>query len=128
VLLPNARLGPMGAEREAELLRSGRAGLVPVFRSDDWRIYELPAAVPILTGPAPARILQLGHERIVGRVGAAGSYRIRVRHSPYLRVASGAVCLARASNGMTTLVASGAGRFVLEASLSRTQIDSRGCD
>jgi hypothetical protein len=127
VLLPEARLGPMGAEREAELLRSGRAGLVTVFRSSQWRIYELRAATPILTGPAPAALTRLEHERIEGRVGAAGSYRLRVRHSPYLRVGAGAVCIGRTDDGMTRLVAARPGRFVLEASLRDPRIDSPGC-
>jgi hypothetical protein len=129
VLLPEARLGPMGAEREAELLRSGRAGLATVFRSADWTIYELRAATPILTGPAPAAaaLTRIEHERIEGRVGAAGSYVLRVRHSPYLRVAAGPVCVTRADNGMTRLVATEAGRFVLHASLRSPEIDSPGC-
>jgi hypothetical protein len=113
VLLPEARLGPMGARREAELLRSGRAGLVPVFRRADWTIYELPGATPILTGPAPARLDVLGHDRVAGRVDAPGRYRLRVRHTPYWRVAAGAVCLERAPDGMTVLVAAEPGRFAL---------------
>src|ERR687897_950770 len=49
VLLPDTQLGRMGEEREADLLTSGRSGLQEVFRSDDWRIYELPGADSILT-------------------------------------------------------------------------------
>jgi hypothetical protein len=113
VLLPEARLGPMGADREAELLRSGRAGLVPVFRSADWTIYQHPRATPILTGPAPASLDVLSHSRIAGSVGAPGTYRLRVRYTQYWRVAAGAVCLERAPDGMTRLVARRAGRFVL---------------
>jgi hypothetical protein len=127
VLLPRARLGPMGAEREADLLRSGRAGLAAVFRSADWTIYELRGATRILTGPAQATLTRLDHERIEGRVGGAGSYLLRVRHSPYLRIASGAVCVTRADDGMTRLVATGPGRFVLEASLLSPEIDSPAC-
>src|SRR5918996_1270993 len=59
VLLPHARLGPLGADREARLLRSGRSGLLPVFRGDDWTIYRLPRATPLLTGPADAAVGQL---------------------------------------------------------------------
>jgi hypothetical protein len=113
VLLPDARLGPMGAEREAELLRSGRAGLVRVFTSENWTVYELPSATPILTGPAPARLVRLDHERIAGRVEASGRYQLRVRYTPYWRVAEGGVCVRPGPNGMTELVARRPGRFEL---------------
>jgi hypothetical protein len=113
VLLPHARLGPLGAREEAELLRSGRSGLVPVFRNRDWRIYELPDATPILTGPATADFVALSHKRIEARVSAPGTYRLRVRYTPYWHVESGSVCLARAREGMTAVVARAAGPFTL---------------
>ena len=116
VLLAHARLGPLGADREAALLRSGRSGLAPVFRSGDWTIYRLPDATPLLTGPATAVVERLEHERIVARVAAPGTYRLRVRWSPYWKV-RGAVCVERASDGMTQVVARHAGRFTLDPSL-----------
>jgi len=113
VLLPRARLGPLGAEREAALLRSGAAGLRPVRRLPDWTIYELPRPSPLLTGPAPARLLRFGHDGIAGRVAAAGAYKLRVRYTPLWRVDARGVCLERAPDGMTRLVAARPGRFVL---------------
>src|SRR5215211_534439 len=113
VLLPRARLGPLGAEREAALLRSGAAGLRPVRRLPDWTIYELPRPSPLLTGPAHARLLRFGHEGIAGRVDAAGTYKLRVRYTPLWRVDARGVCLERAPDGMTRLVAARPGRFVL---------------
>jgi hypothetical protein len=113
VLLPRARLGPLGATEEAELLRSGRSGLVPVFRSADWSIYELRKATPLLTGPAPARLTELTSDRVAGTVGAAGTYTLRLRSMPYWTVERGAVCTARAPDGMTRLVAREPGGFEL---------------
>jgi hypothetical protein len=113
VLLPDARLGPLGARDEAELLRSGRSGLVEAFRSRDWRIYELPHATPMLTGRATADIVALSHKRIEARVGAPGTYHLRVRYTPYWRVEAGHVCVARAREGMTEVVARAAGPFTL---------------
>ena len=113
VLLPDVELGTMGAEWEADLLRSGRAGLVRSFRTAEWTVYRLPSPAPILTGPAPARLTVFGHQRIAGSVGAAGAYRLRVRYTPYWRVAEGRVCLARAPDGATRLVALRPGRFAL---------------
>jgi hypothetical protein len=115
VLLPQARLGPLGARDEAELLRSGRSGLAEVLRTRGWRIYELPRARPLLTGPARARIESLSHDAVSGSVAAPGSYRLRIRYTPYWRVERGSLCLARAADGMTTLVASAPGGFALRA-------------
>jgi hypothetical protein len=116
-LVPKVRLGAHGAAREAELLDSGRAGLHPVFRSADWTVYELPAATPILTGPGRPELLHVRHDRVEGRTTAAGTHRLRVRWTPYRRVAAGDVCLARARDGTTLLVARSPGAFALEPGL-----------
>jgi hypothetical protein len=118
VLLPSARLGPLGAKQEAVLLQSGRAGLKVVFESPDWRIYELRGAGGILTGSARARLDRFEHDRIVGHVAAAGTYRLRVRYTPLWGVRSGSVCMTPAADGMTRLRASRAGRFELHATES----------
>ena len=129
VLLPSERLGPMGAEREAALLASGDAGLPVVFQSRDWTIYERPDATPILTGPGEPRLERLSHSRIAGTLPRAGTYRLRVRYTPYWH-ASGPVCAERAPDGMTRLVARDAGRFLLApprgiASLLRAGVEDR---
>ena len=113
VLLPDTRLGLMGAAREAKLLRSGRSGLYLVFRTPNWTIYELPRPQPLLTGPGGGRLDRLGHERIAGTTGAAGPHLLRVRYTRYWQVRRGDVCLRPRPDGMTTLVARRPGRFVL---------------
>ena len=117
VLLPQARLGPLGAGREAALLRSDRSGLRTVFRDADWTIYELPKATPILTGPAAVSLERLGHERVAGNVAAPGTYRLRVRWTRHRRV-TGPVCLEREADGMTRVIARRAGRFELAPALA----------
>jgi hypothetical protein len=114
VLLPDTQLGRMGEEREADLLASGRSGLQEVFRNENWRIYELPAAEAILTGPGDGKLTELGHERIAGSIPAPGEYRLGVRYTRYWRVERGRLCLAEAADGMTFLRARAAGPFVLE--------------
>jgi hypothetical protein len=116
VLLPHARLGPLGADREARLLSSGRSGLLPVFRSDEWTIYRLPDAAPLLTGAAGATVERFDHANLAAQVARAGTYRLRVRWTPFRRV-SGPVCVSRLPDGMTEVVARRAGRFTLDASL-----------
>jgi hypothetical protein len=98
----------MGADREAALLRWG--SLPIVFRHPDWTIYEVPSPTPILSGGA---LDELGHERVAGRVDSAGPHRLRVRWTPYWEVRRGDVCLRRAPDGMTTLVARREGAFEL---------------
>nr|MBA2474988.1 hypothetical protein [Actinomycetota bacterium] len=115
VLLPRVRLDELGARREAALLRSGRSGLRPVFESSDWTIYALRRPTPILTGPAPAGLTSVGHERIAGWTARPGRYLLRIRHTPYLR--SAGACLRPAANGMTILETRRAGAFVLHASV-----------
>ncbi len=114
VLLPDTQLGRYGEEREADLLASGESGLIEVFRTDDWRIYQLPGARAILSGPAEARVTELGHDRIAGSVASAGSYRLAIRYTRYWRIARGRVCLEEAADGMTILRAASAGAFTLE--------------
>lgn len=116
VLLPRARLGARGAGREAALLRSGRSGLRRVLVTTNWSIYELPHATAILTGPSPATLTQVEHDRIAGMVAAPGTYLLRVRYSPHRRI-HGPVCQALAPNGMTRLVARASGAFALESAL-----------
>ena len=114
VLLPDVQLGRYGEEREGDLLRSGRSGLPLVFTTSDWRMYELPQAEGILTGPGEASVSAHDHDRIAGTLSAAGVYRLAVRHTPYWRVEQGRLCLERAADGMTTLRAQAAGPFALE--------------
>jgi hypothetical protein len=113
VLLPDAPLDTQGAKQEALLLRSGRSGLTMVFRSADWKIYELRPAVPLLTGSGPARITALGHERIAGWTGTRGDYRLRVNYTRYWKVVRGRVCVAQAADGMTVLRSIRPGPFTL---------------
>jgi len=117
VLLPATRLDRLGGAAEERLLRSGRSGLVRVASTASWTIWELPRATPILTGPAPARLTAFEHERIRGRVGAAGEYLLRVRWTPYWHVTGAATCVEREPGGLTRLRASGAGTFALSSDL-----------
>lgn len=113
VAVPRIRLDQRGAEAEARLLASGRSGLEEVLRTDDWTVWELPAATPLLTGPGPGRVTVHEHDRIEGRVGAAGTYLLRVRFTPFWHVLEGDVCVLRTREGATLLRFSRPGRFAL---------------
>jgi hypothetical protein len=113
VVLPLTPLDRIGAEPQAELLRSGRSGLVEVARTRDSVVYELPNPTPILTGFGEARLTSFGHDGIAGEVGSSGKYVLRVRYTPFLAVRAGEICLERGPGEMTTLVASRGGSFEL---------------
>ena len=53
-----------GGPQEARVVRSAGSGLKPVFRSENWAVYELPHATPLLTGPASPVITSFGHTAI----------------------------------------------------------------
>jgi hypothetical protein len=101
VLLTRAR-PDYSARAEAALVAGPRSSLSPVFRTSDLTVYAVPSPAPIVTGPAPARLLELAESRIVARVSAAGSYRVAIRFSRYWQPSTG--CLERATDGMIRLV------------------------
>jgi len=117
VLLPNTQIGRAGEEREAELLTSGRSGLRLVYSTPNWKIWEVPDAAPMLTGPGQAQITRYGHDEIDAVTGSAGDYRLAVRFTNYWRILEGSVCLAEADDGMTVVRALRPGPFRLGISL-----------
>jgi hypothetical protein len=99
------------ARGEAALLESGRSGLRPVFRAPHLTIFEVPNARPIVTGPAPARVLEISQSRVLLSLSGPGRYRIAFRYSPYWDTSDG--CLARSADGMLVLTAQQPGRILL---------------
>jgi hypothetical protein len=89
------------ARTEARIVAGGRAHLLPVFHSGIVTIYAVPRPRPIVTGPAPAKLLSLGEDRLRLRVSAGGTYRVAVRWSPYWRASRG--CVSRGADGMLRL-------------------------
>lgn len=89
------------SRREATLVRSGHSGLVLVKRFRHLAIYELPHATPLITGPSHPTVLGLLSSRLVVALAERGTYRLRVRWSPFWRTSSG--CVSRRADGMTQL-------------------------
>jgi hypothetical protein len=89
------------SRREAELVRSGDAGLKRVFAGREVSIYAVPEPRPIVTGPGRATVLAFRESRLLLRVSRAGTYRVAVRWSPYWAASSG--CLTRGQDGMLRL-------------------------
>ena len=104
---------------EAQLLRSGRSGLVPVFHAAHVSVYELPNARSIVVGPGLASVEWLWATRIVLLVDKPGSYRVALRWSPYWRTRQG--CVSREPDGMVRLTAAHAGLIDLSMSPNLTR-------
>jgi len=122
VVLPRTQLGPLGASREAAILRSGKAGLPEVYRGKTGVIYRVPGTLPILSGPGAPSIAAVQSDRISGRTSAPGSYLLRVNYTPYWRVQSGAVCVGSEADGMTRLTVMHPGAFVLAIADDPTEL------
>ena len=104
------------ARGEARLIRSGRSGLVPVFRSLHVMVYELPDASPIVTGRSDASIRWMWPTRIVFSVAEPGRYRVKVRWSPYWHTSQG--CVWRGKDGTVRVQARNAGLVDLRVNVN----------
>ena len=99
------------ARGEARLLTSGHSRLLPVFWSPRIRIFEVPDARRIVTGPGPAGVLELTETRIGLQFAHPGRYRLAVRFSPYWQPSAG--CVLRRPDGMVELAVPRGGRLLL---------------
>jgi len=86
---------------ESALVKSGRAGLMPVFETSSLTIYAVPHPRGIVTGPGNPSVTSLSGTRISVAVHRGGHYRIAVRWSPYWTVTGG--CLSAGKDGMMRL-------------------------
>ena len=106
------------ARGEAALIRSGRSGLVQVFRSPHVKIYELQNASPIVTGQGDANVFWMWPTRMVFSVSQPGRYHVKVRWSPYWHTSQG--CVWRGPTGRSRCRrCSRAGRPAASTSTSR---------
>jgi len=110
VVLPDVSLD-YTAHGEADLLRSGPAGLTVVLRGRHLTIFEVPRARPIVTGPGRAHVLSLTQSGALLQVARAGTYRVAIRYTPYWEVSTG--CVRPTRDGMTRLTVVRPGRVLL---------------
>ena len=97
VVLPRA-VPDYSSRAEARLVRSGRAGLQPVFASRFVTVYRVPHARPMITGPGRPKLTALTGSGIDAVLPRGGTYRVAVRWSPYWHASLG--CLSRGADGM----------------------------
>jgi hypothetical protein len=99
VALPDARLD-YSAQREAAIVRSGPGYLRLRATLGHWRIYAVRGAREMLSPGAGAggRLASLGPESFTLYVAHPGDFVVRVRATPYWRLASGTGCLGQAGD------------------------------
>jgi hypothetical protein len=91
VFLPDDPLD-YSAKGEAALLRE--TGVLPlVARVGAWSVYEVPNATPIATPAGLVRVREMDSETVTLQVAAPGTYRLRLRYTPYWRVVRGEACV-----------------------------------
>jgi hypothetical protein len=107
------------ARAEAELVRSGRAGLRPVLRTAALTVYAVPRPRALVTGPGRPSVRALSGGRIVVAAPVAGWFRLAVRWSPYWRTSTG--CISRGLDGMIRFrtVRPGTVRFTFDVDAGR---------
>jgi hypothetical protein len=99
VAMPDSRLD-YSAQREAAIVRSGPAYLSLRAVAGHWRIYAVRGAGPMLSAGAGARgtLTSLGPESFTLQVTRPGDFVVRVRPTPYWRLATGTGCHGRAGD------------------------------
>jgi hypothetical protein len=107
------------ARAEVKLINSGLPYLHQVFKSRNWRVYQVADATPIVQAPAVLQRLTPGSLTI--RVPKPGTFELRMRFTPYWRLSAGAGCVAPDGN-WTKLIVSRAEQVRLSTSFSLSRI------
>jgi hypothetical protein len=99
VALPDSRLD-YSAQREAAIVHSAPPYLKLRATIDHWRIYAVRDAGPMVEPGAGAggRLVSLAPESFALKVSRPGDFVVRIRATPYWRLANGGGCLGRAGD------------------------------
>jgi hypothetical protein len=123
IALPDAELDYSG-RAEARLVRRGSPYLREVWRSAHWRLFAVRGARPL--AQAPAQMLAASTDSFALRAPRPGAYLVRVRFSPYWRLARGSGCVSSSPGGFTEIRARAAGTFEVVISFSLGRVLDRG--
>jgi hypothetical protein len=121
VAVPIAVKPDYSARAELALIAGGLPYLRPVWRSDDWRVYEV--SQPRAMALGSAEVVRLGVDDATLRFRQAGSALVRVRWSPYWRAAG--ACVEKAGE-WTRVVSRRAGEVVLEQDFALGRVLDHG--
>ena len=123
VALPDAWLDFSG-RKEARLISAGLPYLRPVWRDRHWRVFAVSAPVPLVTGGG--RLERLQPTSYTVRADRTGPALVRVRYSPYWKVAAGVACVQRAPDDLTRLTILRPGTIRVTIGFSPDRLLDRG--
>jgi hypothetical protein len=125
VALPDAPLD-RSARAEAALIRSRQPFLSLVFASRHWRVYAVADPSPLASGAA--RLISLGPDSATLRADRPGRTLVRIRFSPYWRLAGVPGCVAPAGRFLAVTVArAGTARLAIDFAPGRIGARSPRC-
>lgn len=113
VALPDVALDPSG-RGEARVIRSRPEYLRLVRRDRHWSIYEVRGTPGLADGVG--QVTRIAPQSFALRVRRPGFTLVRIRFTPYWRVASGRGCVLRARDGWTLVYALRTGILRVDAS------------
>jgi len=111
------------AAREAQLVRDGQPYLREVWHDAHWRVFEVVGARPLASGAA--RATGVGGESVRLRAVRPGFVDLRVRWTPYWRIAVGRGCVSEGAGGWTRVRVDAAGPVVLRVSFALGRVRAR---
>jgi len=126
VALPRGAPIDEGGRSEAALLRAGPPGwLRPVWRTEDWRVWEVRAPGALVRGDLDGTAAT--PDRVTLRALAPGAAAtVQVRWTPHRAIVEGAGCVRRAPGGWTRVEARAPGPLVLGISVTPTRARAEG--
>ena len=114
VAVPHSQIEPL-SRHEAAVATGSPEILTEVWSNQDWQVYEVRDAVPLIDGGATVR--ELHGNRVVIDAPTPGRKLLRLRSTRWLQVTSGAACLA-AEGPWTVVDVARPGTIVVEVSWS----------
>ncbi|MGH2840002.1 MAG: hypothetical protein ACRDKY_04155, partial [Solirubrobacteraceae bacterium] len=122
VALPDVPLDPSG-RAEARLIRRGPPYLRLVHRDRHWRIYAVVGSPGLADGAG--RLTKIGPQSFSLRSSRPGFTLVRVRFTPYWRVARGHACVTRARGGWTLVYSLRAGDVKIDVAFAARDVFER---
>jgi hypothetical protein len=114
VALPDAPLD-YAAVAEARLVQDGVPGLLPVWSSDHWQVFEVVGSQGIVQGSA--HLVKIDGGQVVLDANEAAAILVRVRYNPHWVVVAGIGCTRRSGAGWTMVDVNQPGQVRLQLRL-----------
>jgi hypothetical protein len=105
-----------GGKAEAALLRHPPAYLRPAWHDDNWQVWRVAGAHPLVSGPAV--VSAMGAASIRLSFSRAGQAVVRIHASPLWRVRDGAACVDASPTGWLRVYADRPGAITIEAEVN----------